>query len=403
MYVQVHGSGGPRGWPQPGCRCASCLRAGANGSGRAPGRVVVDGLLQLAGPQLTVLAGAGPDEPGGPDGPGGLPRGPDGPGGLPRRPDGPSGLPPEWDVGSDRVLAGYRVGQLPGGWDVTAPDGARLLVGAGTGSAVTVPPEAHYDVALLDLPGHPEQLGRLRAQGAVTHETLAGALFADHRVTSERELSRRCRIWRARLLRDGETLITSAPAVPGAELRQLPCRTLVLGGARSGKSAEAEMRVAAEPEVTYVATGHRRPADPEWAARIEAHRARRPAWWRTVESPDLAGILRQADGAVLVDSVTTWLTATMDECGAWDGGTASAAQLGKRIADLVTAWRQTTAYIVAVSDETGLSVVPETSAGRMFRDELGRLNQILAAESDEFVLVIAGQAMTIGDGMLPCR
>jgi adenosylcobinamide kinase/adenosylcobinamide-phosphate guanylyltransferase len=381
MYVQVHGSGGPRGWPQPGCRCASCLRAGANSSGRAPGRVVVDGLLQLAGPQLTVLAGAGPDEPGGPDGPG--------------------GLPPEWDAGSDRELAGDRVRRLRGGWDVTAPDGARLLAGAGTGSAVTVPPEAHYDIALLDLPGHPEQLGRLRAQGAVTQETLAGALFADHRVTSERELSRRCRIWRARLMRDGETLITPAPAVPGAELRQLPCRTLVLGGARSGKSAEAEMRVAAEPEVTYVATGHRRTADPEWAARIEAHRARRPAWWRTVESPDLAGILRQADGAVLVDSITTWLTATMDECGAWDGGTASATQLGKRMADLVTAWRQTTAYIVAVSDETGLSVVPETRAGRMFRDELGRLNQILAAESDEFVLVVAGQAMTIGDGMLP--
>ena len=243
---------------------------GANGSGRAPGRVVVDGLLQLTGPQLTVLAGAGPDEPG--------------------RRDGPSGGPAEWLARSDRELAGYRVRRLPGGWDVTAPDGARLLAGAGTGSAMTVPPEAHYDIALLDLPGHPEQLGRLRAQGAVTQETLAGALFADHRVTSEQELSRRCRIWRARLLRDGETLIIPAPAVPGAELRQLPCRTLVLGGTRLGKSAEAEMRVAAEPEVTYVATGHRRPADPEWAARIEAHRARRPAWWRTVESPDLAGI-----------------------------------------------------------------------------------------------------------------
>ncbi len=382
MYVQVQGSGGPRGWPQPGCRSASCLRAGANGSQHAPGRVVIDGLLQLAGPQLTVLAGTGPDEA--------------------RGPEGPSGGPPEWDAGTDRELAGYRVRRLPGGWDVTAPDGARLLAGAGTGSAVTVPPEAHYDIALLDLPGHPEQLGRLRAQGAVTQQTLAGALFADHRVTSERELSRRCRIWRARLLRDGETLITPAPAGPAAELRQLPCRTLVLGGARSGKSAEAEMRVAAEPEVTYVATGHAHAGDPEWAARIEAHRARRPAWWRTVESPDLAGILRQADGAVLVDSITTWLTAMMDECGAWDGATASATRLGKRIAGLLAAWRQTTAHIVAVSDETGLSVVPETRAGRIFRDELGRLNQILAAESDEFVLVVAGQAMNIGDGVPPC-
>ena len=63
---------------------------------------------------------------------------------------------------------------------------------------------------------------------------------------------------------------------------------------------------------------------------------------------------------------------------------------------------ETTAYVVAVSDETGLSVVPETRAGRMFRDELGRLNQILAAESDEFVLVVSGQAMTIGDRVPPC-
>ena len=280
---------------------------------------------------------------------------------------------------------------------MTAPDGARLLAGAGTGSAVTVPPEAHYDIALLDLPGHPEQLGRLRAQGAVTQETLAGALFADHRVTSERELSRRCRIWRARLLRDGEQAITPAPAVPGAELRQLPCRTLVLGGARSGKSAEAEMRVAAEPEVTYVATGHRHLADPEWAARIEAHRGRRPAWWRTVEGPDLAGI-PPAGGRRRAGRQHHHLADGHDgRVRRWDGGPSSATELGKRIADLVTAWRQTTAYIVAGSDETGLGVVPATRAGRMFRDGTGRLNQILAAESDEFVLVVAGLAMSIGD------
>ena len=68
----------------------------------------------------------------------------------------------------------------------------------------------------------------------------------------------------------------------------------MLGGAGSGKSAEAELRLAAEPEVTYVATGRTDPADPEWTARITAHQARRPSWWHTLETTDLAGVLTGA-------------------------------------------------------------------------------------------------------------
>ena len=185
--------------------------------------------------------------------------------------------------------------------------------------------------------------------------------------------------------------------------RPVPYRVLVLGGARSGKSAEAEMRVAAEPAVTYIATAPPPSlapppgGDAEWAARIAVHRSRRPSWWRTLETTDLPGALRQARGAVLVDSVTAWLAAVMDECSAWDGAVASASRLGQRVAELIEVWRQAGAYVVAVSDETGLGIVPETPAGRMFRDELGRLNQMLAAESDELVLVAAGRAMTVGD------
>ena len=107
---------------------------------------------------------------------------------------------------------------------------------------------------------------------------------------------------------------------------------LVLGGARSGKSERAELRVAGEPEVTYVATGPDGAGDPEWAARVAAHRARRPAWWRTAETTDLAGVLRTARGAVLIDGIGTWLAAVMDECGAWHGRRGGPARLAARTA-----------------------------------------------------------------------
>ena len=70
--------------------------------------------------------------------------------------------------------------------------------------------------------------------------------------------------------------------------------------------------------------------------------------------------------------------------------------MADRLAEVIAAWRQTEAYVVAVSDETGMGVVPATSAGRLFRDELGRLNQALAAESEETELVIAGCVVPLG-------
>jgi adenosylcobinamide kinase/adenosylcobinamide-phosphate guanylyltransferase len=159
---------------------------------------------------------------------------------------------------------------------------------------------------------------------------------------------------------------------------------LVMGGARSGKSERAELRLAGEPEVTYVATGPSGAGDPDWAARVAAHRARRPAWWRTVETTDLAGVLGPARGAVLIDGIGTWLAAVLGE-----------GALARRTRELLAAWRQAEAYVVAVSDETGLGVVPGTPAGRRFRDELGRLNQALAAESEEAELVVAGRVLPL--------
>jgi adenosylcobinamide kinase/adenosylcobinamide-phosphate guanylyltransferase len=362
MRVLVEGSGGAAGWPEPGCRCASCLRHAAAGNVRARSAVLVDGLVRLE-----VAEADGPE---------------DGSGYLVRR------------------LADAREPGRLGGWDVTGPDGERLLYPARPG-AVPVPPEGAggYDIAFVDLLGEPAQLGRLRARGLVTAGTVTAVAFADHRVPSERELHRRCGFWRAELPGDGDAVSTGPSAEKGSDARPPgPWRVLVLGGARSGKSGEAELRLAAEPAVTYVAAGAAPAGDPEWAARVAAHRARRPAWWQTTETTDLAGVLGGARGALLIDGIGTWLAAVMDEAGAWDGSAASAGRLAARVGGLIQAWRQTEARVVAVSDETGLGVVPGTPAGRLFRDELGRLNQALAAESEEAELVVAGRIIPLPEG-----
>jgi adenosylcobinamide kinase/adenosylcobinamide-phosphate guanylyltransferase len=278
---------------------------------------------------------------------------------------------------------------------------------------------AAYDIAFLDLLGEAAQLGRLRARGLITADTVTVVAFADHRVSAEEELRRRCGFWQVMLAGDGDTVTTARSAEKRSAASRAPWRVLVLGGARSGKSEQAELRVAGEPDVTYVATGARAGAgtgtgagaragtgagtgagagDPEWAARVAAHRARRPAWWRTAETTDLAGVLAGASGTLLIDGIGTWLAAAMDQCGAWDGSADGAARLAGRIGGLVAAWRQTRARVVAVSDEAGLGVVPATPAGRLFRDELGRLNQVLAAESEEAELVVAGRVLPLAPG-----
>ena len=113
------------------------------------------------------------------------------------------------------------------------------------------------------------------------------------------------------------------------------------------------------------------------------------------ETTDLAGVLATARGALLIDGIGGWLAAVLDERGAWDNPGTASEKLAGPIAELIGAWRQTTAYIVAVSEETGLGVVPATPAGRLFRDELGRLNQALAAESEEAELVVAGRVLPL--------
>jgi adenosylcobinamide kinase / adenosylcobinamide-phosphate guanylyltransferase len=163
----------------------------------------------------------------------------------------------------------------------------------------------------------------------------------------------------------------------------------VLGGTRSGKSRHAEDLLPADAPVRYLATARRAADDAEWSARIDAHRARRPDGWVTLEVPDVAAVVRAGGGPLLVDDLATWLTGVLDDSGAWEAATVPPA-VGTAVDELVAAVAAAPDRVVLVSAEVGLGVVPATRAGRLFRDELGALNAALAAVCDEVVLLVAG-------------
>lgn len=174
-------------------------------------------------------------------------------------------------------------------------------------------------------------------------------------------------------------------------------RTLVLGGTRSGKSDYAEALLPEHAPVRYLATSRTDPDDPEWTARIDAHRVRRPAGWSTEEDPDLSSALVSArpDELLMVDDLATWLTGVLDDAGAWDGGPDAADLVDRRLDSLVGAVEACSARLVLVSAEVGLGVVPATRSGRLFRDELGALNTRLARVCDAVVLLVAGIPLTL--------
>ena len=160
--------------------------------------------------------------------------------------------------------------------------------------------------------------------------------------------------------------------------------TLVLGGARSGKSGVAEsLAEDASDPVTYLATGVAG-ADADFARRIAEHRRRRPATWATLEcGAALVESLAGLEGTVVVDALGTWLAAHDDfEVDA------------KALLDALDA---RSGNSIVVSDEVGLGVHPESAVGRAFRDALGRLNQAVAARADTVLLVVAGCVLVVKD------
>jgi adenosylcobinamide kinase/adenosylcobinamide-phosphate guanylyltransferase len=284
-------------------------------------------------------------------------------------------------------------------WDLTAPDGTRLLWATDTGvlgdEALALVTGRAYDAVLLDLtsahlPAHhdlttwPAQVAALRRCGAVTDATAVHAVHLGHDNPPPPELDALLAGWGATAPRDGDVLeVGGGPVVPARPAG----RVLVLGGARSGKSAYAEQRLAAEPAVTYVATAPPQDDDPVWADRVQAHVRRRPAGWSTLETGDVAPLLTTSSEPLLVDDLGLWLVRAVDEAGAWDGPLDAVTAACDH---LVAAWRACRGTVVLVAPEVGSGVVPATASGRRFRDLLGALTTRLAAESDEVVHVVAG-------------
>jgi adenosylcobinamide kinase / adenosylcobinamide-phosphate guanylyltransferase len=168
----------------------------------------------------------------------------------------------------------------------------------------------------------------------------------------------------------------------------LPVITLVLGGARSGKSRHAEQLVmGAALSATYIATAEA--GDAEMAARIAEHCVRRDGFWQTVEAPlDLAAAIAAhaaPDRPILVDCLTLWLSNLL-----------GAGRVVEHDSEtLCAALRDPAGPVVLVANEVGLGLVPETPLGRQFRDAAGRLNQDIAALADRVVFVAAGLPLVL--------
>ncbi len=447
MDVLLLGTGSADGWPNPFCECRSCAAMRAAGEVRAQTAALVDGTLMLecgpdaprsaarlgrslAGVRHLLVTHAHPDHWGPPA--------------LmwrswtqARHPLDIVGPPAvlasvaEWageqqpvrphavKAGDRLRVGGYNVRVLAAAhstptvgpavlYDLTGPDGTRLLWATDTGPlpARTLDEvrNAAYDVVLLeetagdagdagphhhDLKGYAATVAELRRRGAVTTGTRVAAIHLGHGNPAPPELDDRLRAWGVQAPRDG-TAITIAP--DGHNAWPAPRRVLVLGGARSGKSAIAERMLAAEPSVTYLATAADRPGDAEWAARVRRHRERRPGWWQTVENADVPAVLRSATAgdAILVDDLGLWLDGVLTATSGWAADARAGEATTAALDALLAAWLATPARVVAVAPEVGAGIVPATPAGRRFRDELGTIAAGLAAGCDEVWLVTAG-------------
>jgi adenosyl cobinamide kinase/adenosyl cobinamide phosphate guanylyltransferase len=169
--------------------------------------------------------------------------------------------------------------------------------------------------------------------------------------------------------------------------------TVLLGGARSGKSSLAvEWAMALGQPVTFVATSPRIPGDAELDARIAKHQVDRPSSWMTVEEElDLASALRQSTTpVVVVDCLTLWVSNLLfRECDAEAVDAASTAALA--------AIQAASRTVIAVTNEVGLGIVPADHRSRLYRDVLGRTNQQWVAAADRALFMVAGKALPLAD------
>lgn len=459
VRVLLLGSAGADGWPDALCGCGSCAGALRHGAVRRPTSVLVDDAVVLdlgaesagaavrAGRTLTsiravLLSGAhlgdpsaalladdrsphdgrpGPVVAGSEQALASLRSAASAPGQahscVEVRPGDKFSVKSPTGAYDVEVLAVQPTGSPPGvcGYLLTAPDGSLLLYAAGAlpEASLAALGDRALRVLLLaadtsvpsssnqNLDAFAVQVAALRAAEVVDHRTEVIAVHVGH--GSPPDLETRLAAVGARVGHDLETIAVGADR----EIERSGQRTLVLGAARSGKSSTAERLVTEAADewaglhgtrtdpVTYVATGPAAGSDPEWAERVRLHRERRPARWRTVETTDVAGVLAEARGPVLVDCLTLWLTALLDAAGAWDARPGWREHLDREVTRLTDAWVTTPVPVIAVSNEVGAGVVPSSTAGRLFRDEQGRLNARLAATADRCLLVVAGRALEL--------
>lgn len=173
---------------------------------------------------------------------------------------------------------------------------------------------------------------------------------------------------------------------------------LVLGGVRSGKSAYAESLLRDRHRVSYLAPGHAPTGDdPEWLARIAAHRQRRPGHWSTREGGDVPAYVAAArpGEAVLLDCLGTWLARLVDDADAWSRADDARALVECESGRLAQALGDCAGDVVVVSNEVGLGVVPATSSGRLFRDLLGVVNRVVADTCGHLTLVVTGRVLDL--------
>ena len=245
----------------------------------------------------------------------------------------------------------------------------------------------------LDLATLPSTLGALRAAHAIAPGADVIAVHLSHHNPPVEVL-------RARLAEIGVRLVDDGTVIGR------PTRTLILGGARSGKSAEAERRALRFTDVVYVATAAPRPGDAEWAERVAHHQARRPTGWTTVEGhARLTQALRAATArqAIVIDCLTLWLTGVLDEAaehGDWDAVDRAllAAAAESAAKDLVDAIAHCPATVLIVSNEVGMGIVPMSASSRLFVDLIGRLHQQVSAVCDETILMVAGRPLLMDGG-----
>ena len=173
--------------------------------------------------------------------------------------------------------------------------------------------------------------------------------------------------------------------------------TLVLGGVRAGKSSYAQALAERGRRVLFVATAEA--GDREMEARIQAHRKERPADWDTLEEPiDLVSAIRSRMhhyDTILLDCLTLWTSNLMlrsETLGA------ACVDIALEVRRLLGLYREGNASGIVVSNEVGLGVVPATRLGRAYADELGRVNQIVAAEADDVYFMAAGLPLKLKNG-----